>query len=112
MISPDQIQCIIEAVDMRRGIDGLSQWIQHSLGKTPCDGTVYAFANRAKTRMKLLIWDGTGAWCCQRRLHRGSFVWPKGGGSPWVITREEWNYLIKGVDWQRISAQPKKNWRV
>lgn len=112
MISPDQIQCIIEPVDMRRGIDGLSQWIQRSLGKTPCDGTVYAFANRAKTRLKLLTWDGTGVWCCQRRLHRGSFVWPTEKDVPWVLSAVEWHYLIKGVDWQRISAQPKGDWQV
>ena len=76
MISPSQICCVIEPVDMRRGLDSLSQWIQTSLGTTPCDGTAYAFSNRSKTRLKLLIWDGTGVWCCQRRLHRGSFVWP------------------------------------
>lgn len=112
MISPDQIRCIIEPIDMRRGTDGLSQWIQLSLGKTPCDGTVYAFANRAKTRLKLLIWDGTGVWYCQRRLHRGSFVWPKAEDTHVVLTSEEWNYLIKGVDWQRLSAKPEMNWRV
>jgi len=76
MIAPSQICCVIEPVDMRRGLDSLSQWIQTSLGTTPCDGTAYAFSNRPKTRLKLLIWDGTGVWCCQRRLHRGAFVWP------------------------------------
>jgi transposase len=112
MISPEQIHCIIEPIDMRRGIEGLSQWIQLSLGKTPCDGTVYAFANRAKTRMKLLIWDGTGVWCCWRRLHRGSFVWPKTEDSSLVLTASQWNYLIKGVDWQRLNAQPNAHWHV
>ena len=58
MIAPTQICCVIEPVDMRRGLDSLSQWIQTSLGTTPCDGTAYAFSNRSKTRLKLLIWDG------------------------------------------------------
>ena len=39
MIAPGQIYCVIEAVDMRRGLESLSQWIQISLGSTPCDGT-------------------------------------------------------------------------
>ena len=112
MISPTQIQCIIEPVDMRRGIDGLSQSIQQSLGKSPCDGTVYAFANRPKTRLKLLAWDATGVWCCQRRLHRGSFVWPTAQDTQLVLTSAQWNYLIKGVDWQRLSAQPNRDWLV
>lgn len=112
MISPDQLHCIVEPIDMRRGMDGLSQWIQISLGKSPCDGTAYAFANRAKTRLKLLIWDGTGVWCCQRRLHRGSFVWPSKDDKEVVLTSAQWNYLIKGVDWARLSAQPRADWSV
>lgn len=112
MISPDQLHCIIEPIDMRRGMDGLSQRIQISLGKSPCDGTAYAFVNRAKTRLKLLIWDGTGVWCCQRRLHRGSFMWPSKDDAHVVLTSEQWNYLIKGVDWARLSAQPEADWRV
>jgi transposase len=112
MIELNQIWCIVEPVDLRHGIDGLSQWIQSSLSKSPCDGTAWAFANRAKTRMKLVIWDGTGVWCCQRRLHRGSFVWPTAHDREVVLTAEQWNYLIKGVDWQRISAQPNAHWRV
>jgi transposase len=112
MISPDPIWCIIEPVDMRLGMDGLSQWIQSRLAKTPCDGTAWAFCNRSKTRMKLLIWDGTGVWCCQRRLHRGSFVWPTAGDTQVVLTQEQWDYLMKGVDWPRLSAQPKAGWCV
>ncbi|NOT17088.1 MAG: hypothetical protein HOP20_03325 [Sulfuriferula sp.] len=44
-ISPiaTQVWLVIEPVDMRIGIDGLSQRIQHSLGRSPCDGTAYAF---------------------------------------------------------------------
>lgn len=112
MISPDQIWCVVEPVDMRRGTDGLSQWVQESLAKTPCDGTAWAFCNRSKTRVKLLIWDGTGVWCCQRRLHRGCFEWPRSEDKSWVLTRAQWEWLIKGVDWQRLSAQPKGNWVV
>ena len=76
MIRPEQIWLVVDAVDMRGGIESLSQRIQNLLGRSPCDGTAYAFRNRRATRIKLLIWDGTGVWLCQRRLHRGRFVWP------------------------------------
>ena len=112
MIVPSQICCVIETLDMRRGLDSLSQWVQASLDKTPCDGTTYAFSNRSRTRLKLLIWDGTGVWCCLRRLHRGSFVWPTVDDRCWMLTEVQWNWLIKGVDWQRLDAQAPAHWQV
>ena len=66
-----QVWLVIEPLDMRTGIDGLSLRIQNTLGRSPCDGTAYAFRNRRRNRLKLLIWDGTGVWLCQRRLHKG-----------------------------------------
>ena len=62
MIRPDQVWLAVEAVDMRMGIDGLSLKIQQALGRSPCDGTAYAFRNRNGTRIKVLIWDGTGVF--------------------------------------------------
>ncbi|WP_251199602.1 IS66 family insertion sequence element accessory protein TnpB [Aromatoleum aromaticum] len=76
MIPPEQIWLAVEPIDMRLGIDGLSARLQNSLGRAPCDGSAYAFINRARTRLKVLLWDGTGVWLSQRRLHRGSFSWP------------------------------------
>ena len=69
MINPSQIWLVVEPVDMRAGIDGLSLRIQNALDRSPCDGSAYAFRNRRGTRLKLLIWDGTGVWLCHRRLH-------------------------------------------
>ena len=66
--APERIWLAVEAVDMRLGIDGLSARIQASLGRTPCDGTAYAFTNRRRSRLKLLVWDGTGVWLSQRRF--------------------------------------------
>ena len=47
--APERIWLAVEAVDMRLGIDGLSARIQASLGRTPCDGTAYAFTNRRRS---------------------------------------------------------------
>ncbi len=58
--APTQVWLVVEPIDMRAGIDGLSQRIQNTLGRSPCDGTAYAFRNRRQNRLKLLIWDGTG----------------------------------------------------
>ena len=106
MIAPDQVWLAVEPIDMRRGIDGLSLRIQQALGRSPCDGSAFAFTNRSGTRLKLLVWDGTGVWLCLRRLHRGHFVWPRSGDSVCALSAEQWKWLTCGVDWQRLS-EPK-----
>ena len=73
----DQIWLAVEPVDMRLGIDGLSLRVQQALGKAPCDGSAYAFRNKRGNRVKMLVWDGTGVWLAQRRLHHGRVVWPQ-----------------------------------
>lgn len=112
MIRPDQVWLVVEPVDMRSGIDGLSLRIQNLLERSPCDGAGYAFRNRRGTRLKLLVWDGTGVWLCHRRLHQGKFVWPQAGTTTVTLTERQWNWLITGVDWQRLEAPQPTHWRV
>jgi transposase len=110
--TPTQVWRVVEAIDMRAGIDGLSQRIQNTLGRTPCDGSAYAFRNRRQNRLKLLIGDGTGVWLCQRRLHKGHFTWPRADTSVFTLSAAQWQGLITGVDWQRLDAAPPAHWRV
>ena len=62
--------------------------------------------------MKLLVWDGSGVWLCQRRLHRGRFVWPGEEGKICMLTQSQWQWLIAGVDWRRLSAPAPSFWRL
>ena len=110
--SPPQIWLVVAAVDMRRGIDGLSSIVQQALGQSPCAGSAFVFRNKTGTRLRLLVWDGNGVWLCQRRLHQGSFVWPKLLDVGFAISQAQWEWLIAGVDWQRLSASPKAHWQV
>jgi len=109
---PEKIWLVVEPMDLRRGIEGLSQWCQQSLGQSPTAGSAFIFRNRTGLRIKVLLWDGNGVWLCCRRLHRGHFVWPKSNESCWSITAEEWQWLIAGVDWQRLSALPPAHLQV
>jgi transposase len=102
----------ITPVDMRRGIDGLSSIVQQALGHAPCAGSAFIFRNRAGNRLRLLVWDGNGVWLCQRRLHQGGFVWPKITDACFAITQAQWQWLIMGVDWQRLSAISNPDWQV
>lgn len=109
---PSQVWLVVEPVDMRAGIDGLSLRIQTTLGRSPCEGSAYAFANRRRNRLKLLVWDGTGVWLCQRRLHRGHFIWPSAEATVWSLKPEQWRWLVAGVDWQRLEVAAPAHWRV
>lgn len=111
-LSPVQVFLAVEPVDIRQGVDGLSLRVQESLGKPPCDGSAYAFRNRAGTRIKLLVWDGTGVWLCVRRLHQGRFTWPQSQDTVCTLSQADWQWLTAGVDWRRLSAPPPAAWRV
>lgn len=112
MPSLEKVWLVIDTIDMRTGIDGLSLRIQNTLGRSPCDGSAYAFRNRRGNRIKLLVWDGTGVWCCQRRLHRGHFTWPTSQDLTVSLSISQWRWLITGVDWQRLDAPAPAHWRV
>lgn len=112
MILPSQVWLALEVVDMRLGIDGLSRYVQDALGCAPSDGSAYAFRNRRNNRIKLLIWDGTGVWLCQRRLHTGHFHWVTDSASHVMLDQVQWEWLTKGLEWQRLAALPKADWLV
>lgn len=100
---PAQIWLAVAPVDMRRGLDGLSAIVQQSLGHSPCAGSAFIFRNRAGNRLRLLVWDGNGVWLCQRRLHQGSFVWPKVGDAVFALNQAQYPKGINGNGWSPVS---------
>ena len=66
----------VEPVDMRKGFDGLYGLVRDRLGQDPLSGHLFLFTNRQRTRVKALVWDGTGLWVCAKRLEQGRFGWP------------------------------------
>ena len=117
------IYLIGEPVDMRLGIEGLSACIQTRLATSPCSGGLYVFCNARKNRVKLLLWDGTGVWLAQRRLHQGRFTWPKAqaqthphanANAIHTLSYEQWQWLTHGIDWTRLAASAllHKHWQV
>ena len=70
-----RILVAIEAVDLRKGIDGLAQLCREKLGADPFSGCLFIFRSRRATAIKVLAFDGQGFWMAQRRLSQGRFVW-------------------------------------
>ena len=99
----------VDAVDMRKGFDGLYGLVRDRLGQDPLSGHLFLFANRGRSRLKVLVWDGSGLWVCAKRLERGRVRWPTAADRPCVVMRpEELAMLVNGLD--IATARPRKNW--
>lgn len=104
-----KIYVAAEAVDMRKGFEGLYGLVRDQLGHDPLSGHLFLFTNRTHTRLKALVWDGSGLWVCSKRLERGRFGWPEAKDVPSVCMRpEELAMLINGMD--LAQARPRSNW--
>jgi len=57
----------LEPCDMRKSFDSLHALVVGQLGEDLHGGAVFGFVNKARTRIKLLHWDGTGLWVHAKR---------------------------------------------
>ena len=99
----------VEPVDLRKGFDGLYGLVRDQLGEDPLSGHLFLFVNSSHTRIKALVWDGSGLWLCTKRLEKGRFHWPSANEKGKVTMRpEEFSMLINGLDLKQ--AAPRRNW--
>ena len=96
---------------MRKGFDGLYGAVRDQLGQDPLSGHLFLFSNRTRTRLKALVWDGSGLWVCAKRLEKGRFRWPTPAEKQHSVTMrvEELALLVNGLDLKQ--AQPRKWYR-
>jgi transposase len=83
---------------MRKGFEGLYGLVRDQLGQDPLSGYLFLFSNRTRTRLKALVWDGSGLWVCAKRLEKGRFRWPAAGEKQRSVTMraEELAMLVNG----------------
>ena len=101
-----KIYIAVEAVDMRKGFEGLYGLVRDHLGQDPLSGHLFLFTNRTRTRLKALVWDGSGLWVCAKRLEKGRFRWPAAGEGQRSVTMraEELAMLVNGLDLKQATA--------
>lgn len=104
-----KIYVAVEAVDMRKGFEGLYGLVRDQLGQDPLSGHLFLFSNRTRTRLKALVWDGSGLWVCAKRLEKGRFRWPQAKEKQHSVTMraEELAMLVNGLDLQQTR---QRNW--
>jgi transposase len=82
-LSPSQrVLLAVDAVDFRKGMDGLIGLCRQKLGENPILGTLFVFTNRRRTALKLLIYDGNGFYLILKRFSQGKLQWWPNGVQP------------------------------
>ena len=102
-----KIYVAVQPVDMRKQFNGLWAAAAEQLKEDPKNGAVFVFINKERTRLKLLYWDGTGAWVLAKRLEEGRFSWPKASSQiKMSLAPEALGMLCSGIDLKRGSMKP------
>ncbi len=93
--------------DMRKGFEGLYGLVQQRLGLDALSGHLFLFANGRRTRLKVLVWDGSGLWVCAKRLEKGRFRWPSASADQQSVSlsQEELGLLLNGLDLEQVSRR-------
>jgi transposase len=94
-----KIYLAVEPADMRKQFNGLWVLAEQKLSEDPRSGAVFVFTNKARDRLKLLYWDGTGVWIFAKRLEQGRFTWPVGSDRTKLsLAPEALTMLLAGID--------------
>ena len=91
------------AVDFRKAHDGLCAIIRNQFGDDPFTGDVFAFFNRGKDRIKLVVWDRNGFWLCYKRLEKGTFPFAVSGEGRLEIERGQLAMILEGIEWKKAK---------
>lgn len=105
-----RIYVAAEAVDLRRGFDGLAAATRSIIGADPLSGHVFCFVNRTRNRMKLLVWDRTGYMLLFKRLERGTFALPAApeiGKRHIEVDAGELGLMLEGLDLRGARRRPR-----
>lgn len=104
MIRVEAVWLALGASDLRGGIDALLGQVVRGFAGGAQAHHAYVFANRRADRLKMLVYDGAGMWLCTRRLQAGGFAWPREAAGTLALTREQFDWLVAGLPWQRLGA--------
>ena len=100
--------------DLRAGFDRLCSLVEATLGQNATSGHLFVFCNAARSRIRILYFDGIGLWSLTKRLERGRFAWPVAApdADPSVprrmaLTHGELLMLLSGID---LAGTSRRNW--
>ena len=102
-----RILVAVEAVDFRKGIDGLARVCRETLAADPFSGWLFVFRSRRQTALRILVYDGQGFWLAHKRLSTGRFRWwPTSASAATTLEAHQLQRLIVAGDPAARDAAP------
>lgn len=89
-----------EPMNLRKSFEGLQNAVRCEIMKDPLSGHVFAFINRRKNQVKLLLWTRGGFTIVHKRLERGNFAFDfeaAASGKAVEFGADELAMLLEGV---------------
>tara|TARA_B100001964_G_scaffold111170_1_gene124106 strand:+ start:508 stop:840 length:333 start_codon:yes stop_codon:yes gene_type:complete len=98
-----RIFLFVEAVDMRKGFEGLSLVVEMHFADELTSGAYFVFLNRRRDRMKVLYWDADGLVIWYKRLERGAFHFTQIKNK--LLDRRSFLMLLEGIVPKRLHKR-------
>ena len=68
---------------------------------------MFAFFNRAKDRIKLVVWDRNGFWLHYKRLEKGTFPFAVSGEGRIEIEQGRLAMILEGIEWNNARKSSR-----
>lgn len=91
-------------IDFRNSIDGLCGIVQQQFDMLPHEA-VFIFHNRARNRIKILLWHQNGYLMIYKRLETGKLFYKLTDEQKIIINPDQLNWLLLGLDWELVAAE-------
>ncbi|KMQ72802.1 ISPsy5, Orf1 [Candidatus Burkholderia pumila] len=71
---------------------------------------MFAFHNRKRNRVKLLLYERSGFWLMLKRLEADHFAWPRRKQAVIELTTEQLHWLLDGIDVNAVRRHPARQY--
>ena len=92
-----------EAVDLRKGFEGLSYLVESHFQLSVTECAYFVFLNKARDKIKVLYWDVDGLAIWYKRLEKGRF--PKRHANQVIMERRELLMMLEGVTPKKVQKR-------
>lgn len=102
-----RIYLATDPCDMRKSFRGLSGLVRDKLREDPLSGHVFAFVNRRRTMLKLLVHIQTGYAIYYLRLSRGTFQLPafEDGQTRVTLDPAMLTLILEGIELRGVTRR-------
>jgi transposase len=111
MFVSDDIEILLctEAIDMRKGADGLAGLVRDVLQDEPLARKLFVFQSKRRDRVKILYWHYNGFAVWSKRIQRGKFNFPTGTKSGMTLRRNALRMILEGFDLKSLNRKLERS---